>query len=552
MKITTVLLRTACCLLFSTSLFISFAQNNKAQYDELLNDAFPADGPGATALVAKNGKIIYQSAVGMADLELGVEMKPENVFEIGSVTKQFTSVCILMLMEEGKLSIEDEITKFIPDYPTHGHKITIHHLLNHTSGIKSYTNMNAFSEVWRKDYRPEDLISEFKFKPMEFAPGDAWNYNNSGYFLLGYIIEKISGMSYAEYIQEKIFDPLGMKNSYYGSMPKIIKNRAKGYQKNGEEYVNAEYLSLTIPYAAGSIMSTVEDLNKWQMALKAGKLVKKESLDLAYTNTKLNNGELTNYGYGWGNNEIFGSTTVEHSGGIFGYLSNGIYLPEEDVYVAVLSNCNCNDPGEVSTRMAAVAIGKPYPSKEKAVKMKEADMQKLVGMYEYENGVKRNIIFEDGQLYSVRSGNRSEIYPTSKENFFFNQSTASYRFTYDSNGEPATVYFEDRINSSKGKRVSKEIVEKREIEVAESILQQYVGTYQIQEGFDLEVTLEDGKLMTQATGQPKFQIFPETESKFFVKAFEAEIEFKKSANGEVDSAVLYQAGNATTIKRKKD
>lgn len=552
MQITTVLFRAVLSLIFCSSLFIAYAQNGSAQYDALLMEAFPAEGPGATALVAKNGKIIYQNAVGMADLELGVKMKPGNVFEIGSVTKQFTSVSILMLMEEGKLSIDDEITKFIPDYPTHGHKITIHHLLNHTSGIKSYTNMEAFSDVWRKDYSPEDLISEFKFKPMEFAPGDAWNYNNSGYFLLGYIIEKVSGMTYAEFIDQKIFQPLGMENSYYGSMPKIIKNRAKGYQRNGEDFVNAEYLSLTIPYAAGSIMSTVEDLNKWQIALKAGKLIKKESLDLAYTNTKLNNGDPTNYGYGWGNNEIFGSTTVEHGGGIFGYLTNGIYLPEEDVYVAVFSNCNCNDPSEVSTRMAALAIGKPYPSKEKAVKMKEADMQKLVGMYEYENGVKRNIIFEDGQLYSVRNGNRSEIYPTSKESWFFNQSTASYRFTYDANGEPATVYFEDRINSSKGKRVSKEIVTKREIEVAESILRQYVGTYEIQKGFNLVVTLEDGNLMTQATGQAKFQLFPETETKFFVKAFEAAVEFKKSDAGKVDSAVLYQGGQETKIIRIND
>lgn len=552
MKITTSFLRTTIYLLFSFSFYLLHSQNEQARFDALLTESFPADGPGATALVAKNGKVIYTNAVGMADLELGVEMKVQNVFEIGSITKQFTSVAILMLMEEGKLSVEDEITKFIPDYPTHGHKITIHHLLNHTSGIKSYTNMNAFSDVWRKDYSPEDLIKEFKFKPMEFAPGEAWNYNNSGYFLLGYIIEKISGMSYEEFMVQKIFEPLGMKNTYYGSMSRIIKNRAKGYQKNGEEYVNAEYLSLTIPYAAGSIMSTVEDLNTWQIAVKAGKLISKGSLEMAYSNTKLNNGDYTNYGYGWGPNEIFGSKTVEHSGGIFGYLSNGIYLPEEDVYVAVLSNCNCNDPREVSTRMAAIAIGKPFPSKDKAIKLNESDLMKLVGMYEYENGVKRNIIFENGQLYSERGGNRSSIYPTSKENFFFDQSTAAYRFTYDAKGELASVYFEDRINSSKGKRVSREIRERKGIEVDASILAQYVGTYQIQEGFDLIISLENGKLMSQATGQGKFQLYAETEQRFFVKEFEAAIEFKKGAAGGYDSAVLIQGGQELKINRLKD
>ncbi|MEM6803488.1 MAG: serine hydrolase [Bacteroidota bacterium] len=551
MKFTTNLLRTTICSLLCLSFCLIHAQKEKAQYDALLSKAFPADGPGATALVAKNGKIIYKNAVGMADLELGVKMGIQNVFEIGSITKQFTSVAILMLMEEGKLSVKDEITKFIPDYPTHGHKITLHHLLNHTSGIKSYTNMGAFSDVWRKDHSPEDLIQEFKFEPMEFAPGEAWNYNNSGYFLLGYIIEKISGMSYEAFVEERIFQPLGMKNTYYGSMSRIIKNRAKGYQKNGENYVNAEYLSLTIPYAAGSIMSTVEDLNIWQMTVKAGKLISKESLEMAYSNTKLNNGDYTNYGYGWGPNEIFGSKTVEHSGGIFGYLSNGIYVPEEDVYVAVLSNCNCNDPGEVSTRMAALAIGKPFPSKESSINLKEADLMKLVGMYKYENGVERNIIFENGQLYSERGGNRSSIYPTSKEHFFFDQSTASYKFTYDAKGELATVYFEDRINSSKGERHSKEIKEKESIEVPASILEQYVGTYEIQKGFELVVSLENEKLMCQATGQGKFQLYAETEQRFFIKEFEAAIEFKKAASGGYDSAVLFQNGQEVLVKRIK-
>lgn len=525
------------------------AQNNSAQYDALLNEVFNSEGPGAAALVAKKGKIVYKNAVGMANLELGVAMKPDNVFEIGSITKQFTAVSILKLREEGKLSLEDDITKFIADYPSHGHKITIHHLLNHTSGIKSYTGIEEFSKVWRLDHTPLELIDVFKHKPMEFAPGEKWNYNNSAYFILGYVIEKVSGMSYEEYLEKNIFKPLGMKNTYYGSMSRIIKNRATGYDKK-EDYVHAEYLSLTIPYAAGSIMSTVEDLFIWQMALKAEKVINKESLALAQTNYALNNGEKTDYGYGWGINEIFGSPTVEHSGGIFGYLSNGIYLPEEDVYVAVLSNCNCNPPMEVSNKMAAIAIGKPFPSKKDASKLKEADLENLVGMYEFEDGAKRNIIFEGGQLYSVRQANRSEIYPRSKEDFFFINSMASYNFTYDAKGEPADVYFIDRINKTKGKRVSKEILEKETVKIEASKLKAFVGTYEIQPGFDLVITLEEDKLMAQATGQQKFQLHAESETKFFVKEIEASLQFNKSSSGTYDSATLFQGGQEIEAKRK--
>jgi len=549
MRTTKVLLPLSIALLVSSLLFVLPAQNSEVLYDKLMSEAFAADGPGATVLVGKDGKIVYKKAFGMANLELGIPMKPDNVFEIGSVTKQFTAVSILKLTEEGKLNLDDDITKFIEDYPTHGHKITVHHLLTHTSGIKSYTGIEEFQKIWRLDHSPTELIDVFKNKPMDFAPGEEWSYNNSAYFLLGYIIELTSGMTYEEYLDKNIFQPLGMKNSYYGSMSRIIKNRATGYDKK-DDYVHAEYLSLTLPYAAGSIMSTVEDLFIWQMALQAGKVIKKESLDLAYTNYTLNNGKLINYGYGWGINEIFGSPSKEHSGGIFGYLSNGIYLPQEDVYVAVLSNCNCNPPMAVSTQIAAIAIGKPYPDKDAGIKLKETELKNLVGMYEFDDGSNRNIVFEDGQLFSVRQGSRSEIYPSSKEKFFFNESTASYVFSFDSKGEPTSVYFENRIDKAKGKRVSKEIKEKESIHVEPTVLKQYVGTYEVQPGFDLVVTVEGEQLMTQATGQQKFQLHAESETKFFLKEVDAALEFKKGASGEYDSAVLYQGGREIVAKRK--
>ena len=272
-------------LLFSLfSIFlICFAENLVAQdlsksFDELIMGQYKPGEPGAAVLVAKDGNILYRKAFGMANLELGAQMKPEMVFEIGSMTKQFTAVSILMLMEQGKLSLDDDITRFIPDYPTQGYKITIHHLLTHTSGIKSYTSMPEWFGLWRKDYSPLELIGIFKDQPMDFAPGEKFLYNNSAYFILGYVIEKSSGQTYQEFIENNIFKPLQMNDTYYGSLSKIIKNRASGYQQEENGFINAEYLSMTQPYAAGSIMSNVDDLLKWQKAISDNKLVKAETI----------------------------------------------------------------------------------------------------------------------------------------------------------------------------------------------------------------------------------------------------------------------------------
>jgi CubicO group peptidase (beta-lactamase class C family) len=233
----------------------------------------------------------------MANLELQVPMSADHVFEIGSITKQFTAVAILMLVEAGKLNVQDEITKYLPDYPTQGHTITIHHLLNHTSGIKSYTSMDL-GAIARTDMSPMEIIDFFKNEPMDFAPGERWLYNNSGYIILGYIIEQVSEKSYEDFVEQNIFKPLGMDNSRYGSKGELIPMRAAGYQTTQNGYVNAAYLSMTLPYAAGSLMSTVDDLHKWQLALLNNSLISEESKNLAYTDGKLNNGKRMGYGYG--------------------------------------------------------------------------------------------------------------------------------------------------------------------------------------------------------------------------------------------------------------
>jgi len=328
----------------------------ESKIDSLLEAKYKPNDPGAVAMVSQKGNILYQKAFGKANLELDVPMTTENVFEIGSMTKQFTAISILMLMEQGKLKLDDYITKYIPEYPMHGQKITIHHLLTHTSGIKRYTSMKSLRDIAKNDLTPKELVDFFKNEPMEFDAGEQFKYNNSGYIILGYIIEIISGKSYADFIEENIFEPLEMHSSLYASHSKIILNRAYGYQSKDNDYKNAMYISLTLPYSSGSLMSTTKDLLNWQQGLKNSKLISHESLEKAFTNYTLNNGSYIDYGYGWNIKNILGVTTYEHGGSIFGFKSMSVYIPSDDIYVVILTNCDCNSPTKITKQIAETII----------------------------------------------------------------------------------------------------------------------------------------------------------------------------------------------------
>ena len=537
--------RVAMLLLFVAAIVssnFSSAQNLETTFDKLLSENYSGEKPGATALVYKDGKVLYRNAVGMANLELGVVMKPENVIEIGSITKQFTAVAILMLMEQGKLSPDDEITKFIPDYPTNGKKITVHNLLNHTSGIKSYTGMESFMTLARQDMTPIELIDHFKNEPMDFNPGEEWRYNNSGYIILGHIIEVVSKKTYAEFIEENIFTPLGMKSSYYGSMIQLIPNRATGYSPAENGWRNSNYLSLTLPYAAGSLMSTVDDMLLWHQAIHNNTLLKSESKMMAFTNTKLNNGDPTNYGYGWMINEVNGSSSIEHGGGIFGYTTAGIYVPKENLYVIVLTNRDGSSPNNVAVKIAAHALGKPYPDSSEAVTLTNSQLEKWVGNYEYENEVFRSISFEDGKLFSQREGsNKLPIFPLNESKFIFEDGFTSYNFSLEDGKKIAN--FSARGSKGKGVETDKKpATEKKEISIDPKILPEYVGEYELAPSFILTVTTKGDQLFAQATGQPQFEVFPEAEDTFFLKVVAAKLVFGRDDEGEVTDVTLHQGG----------
>ena len=358
--------------------------------DNLLSTQFKTSDPGCEILVAKKGEIVYKKAFGSADIELNVPMKPDMVFKLGSITKQFTAIAILQLVEQGKLTLQDSLQKYIKDFPSKGHIITIENLLTHTSGIPDYMQLDyADKNAERKDYDPQQVIDKFKMLPLEFEPGSMFKYSNSGYYLLGYIIEKISGKTFKTYLRENILTPLSLSNTYFDSSNIIIPNRVNGYRKEGLEYRNADYWSMTIAYSAGELISNVEDLYKWHKGLYSYKILKKETLEKAITPYKLKDGTVTEYGYGWILKNVSGIKSIEHGGAITGFRTNEMYFPTEDIFVAALFNCECSPKDELSINIASLALEKPLQNE---VKVDANLLNEYVGTYTLSTDLKRTIV----------------------------------------------------------------------------------------------------------------------------------------------------------------
>jgi len=420
--------------------------------------------------------------------------------------------------------------------------ITVRHLLNHTSGIKSYTSMPEFQKMMRKDLTVAELIDVFKNEPFDFDPGDKYLYNNSGYILLGAIIKKVSGKKYADFIKEKIFNKAGMENSLYDNTAAIIKNRAKGYSGNKKDVVNASYISMSLPYAAGSLLSTVDDLYKWNRALNSGKLISKKSLKEVYSRSKLNSGEEISYAFGFVNIDFHGFAQIHHGGGINGFITHASYFPEEEIFVTVLTNSTGNEisPIFVSQWISTLLLGKPYT--EDSVKvLTEKELDEYVGVYKINSDEDRVVSREGRKLFTQRSGSfKQECFCRSYDTFFFKNSFTWFTFERDKkDGKVIAMTMNSLSGKDRAKKTNKKVVEKKAVDIDKSIYKELVGKYQMQ-GFEIVVSLDSGKLMLQATGQSATELFPLSPLKYFVKVVDAEIIFAKDTSGKVISLTLLQ------------
>jgi CubicO group peptidase (beta-lactamase class C family) len=325
-----------------------------------------------SVLVADKGEIIYKKGFGLANVEWGIPNQPDTKFRLASVTKQFTAMLILQLVSENKLKLDVPISTYLPDYPKkNGDIITIHHLLTHTSGIPNFTSFSNYREIMSSYQRPEELVSLFADSTLEFTPGEKFQYSNSGYVLLGYIMEKITGESYEHLLQSKIFTPLKMINSGYDHNSTVIKNRASGYNQAGGTFQNTEYIDMSVPYAAGGIYSTVEDLYLWDQALYTEKLLPKKYLDLLFEK-HIPSGDQY-YGYGWEIGTMpLGSSddkiqAINHSGSINGFGTRITRLISDKSLIVLLNNTGGAPLYDMTVGIAGILNYKPYSLPKKSI-----------------------------------------------------------------------------------------------------------------------------------------------------------------------------------------
>lgn len=421
-----------------------------ARMDAVVRDDVDKGAFMGAVLVARDDQILFDKGYGSANLEWKIANDGDTKFRLGSVTKQFTGVAILLLQERGKLTLDAPVKTYLTDAPAAWDKVTVRHLLNHTSGIPNFTSFPDYGASKTLPATHASLIARFRDKPLEFQPGEKWNYSNSGYVLLSAIVEKLSGQNYAEFVAANLFKPLGMADTGYDSHAMILPRRASGYAPSKDGPVNADYISMTIPQGAGALYSTTRDLLKWQRGIYGGKLLSPASLAAFRTPQK------DGYALGIVVHKADGFTTLQHGGGIEGFNTFLAYDPDRKLTVVVLANLNGPSPDKLAKSLMTLARG------------------------------------------------------------------------------GAVVLQGERKAAS----------------VAPDQLAQYEGVYELAPTFAITMRVRDGKLMTQATGQQEFELFPEAKDRFFLKVVDAQVEFTRDPSGKVTGIILHQGGRSTPAPKK--
>ncbi|HEX5151645.1 MAG TPA: serine hydrolase [Parafilimonas sp.] len=393
-----------------------FAQDMGSRIDTLISSYSKLNKFNGTVLVAKNDTILLNKGYGYRNAALKVLNNEQSIFQLGSITKQFTAAVILKLEQEKKLSVSDKIGKYFPDYPK-GDSITIQQLLTHTSGIYNYTNdANFMANEITKPHNREQMIALFKNKPLNFSPGTAWNYSNSGYSLLGYIIEAVTRKSYEEAVRRYIFAPLGMTHSGFDFTHLDSPDKTTGYFiLDNNRATIAPVVDSTVSFSAGAIYSTTGDLYLWHEALQQNTILSKEQQEKAFTPVK------NNYGYGWGIDSIEGKRRVGHGGGIPGYVTNESRVPEDDIDIVLLSNASDRSLDKITGDIYAILYNKPYelPKARASIQLPADILKQYEGEYEISPALHVVMTVKDGQLTALPTNQSEKKLYAEKEDFFF-------------------------------------------------------------------------------------------------------------------------------------
>lgn len=538
-------------------LFSGSAQANAPSASEvaafaepLLAKSYAVDGPGAAVLVARGDQLLFRGARGMASLELGVPLSPDHVFRIGSVTKQFGGAAVLRLAEEGKLSLDDPLSKFLPDYPN-GAAISVRQLLNHTSGVKSYTDIEGVMDgPIRRDLDTASLVASFKDLPADFAPGTDWAYNNSGYVLVGAVIEAASGQAWHQYLEQALLAPLGLGQTRYGADNLLVHGMTQGYVGSDTKAVPAPFLSMTQPHIAGALISTVDDLWRWNQALHNGKVLTPASYQAMITPEAA--AVEARYGLGLVAGSVRGRPQLSHGGGIFGFSTHLLYVPEQQLSVVVLQNSNGGaDPAQIAVKLAAFALGDPYPEA-KPFALAEGTLESYQGVYRIDPSTTRELRLVDGALVSQRSGGQPfKLLPIAADTLLFEDGLTYLRIERT---EAGTISGMRLFQNGEGEgdfapRTEEAVSKPRQpVSLSREQLQRVLGTYVGAPG-QLTISLEGEQLKAQLSGQPAFDLFAESAQRFFLTVVAADLEFAP-AEGVVTSVTLHQGGAQIPFQRQ--
>jgi CubicO group peptidase (beta-lactamase class C family) len=440
------------CLAFAASTLcahLSLAQADVARMDEIVQSYVNAKTFMGSVLVAQGQRILLDHGYGYANLEWQVPNTPDTKFRLGSITKQFTAASILLLKEQGKLRLDAPVKTYMADAPAAWDHVTIYNLLTHTSGIPSFTDFPDFPASEATPTTPEQLVARFRDKPLDFQPGQSWKYDNSGYVLLGYLIQKISGTPYPEFLETHLFKPLGMNESDYDSSATVILHHASGYSPGPNGPVHAGYTDMTVPYAAGALYSTTHDLWRWEQSLFGGKVVSAESLKEMTTPFK------NDYAFGLYVRTVNGRTVISHAGGIEGFNTQLAYYPADSLTVVVLANLNGSAPGAIERYLAAVVHGEKVvlPSERKVVTVSPKVLAGYVGTYRLSPTFNIVITLEGDQLMS-QSANQSKmpLFAESSTKFFPKVVDAELEFVTDATGKATSIILHQGAADATGVR----------------------------------------------------------------------------------------------------
>lgn len=519
----------------------------------VLQNAYPAEGPGAAVIVTKDNQTLFVDGHGLADITAGTPIEADTVFRYASITKQFAAATLMLLSEEGLVDLDAPIGDYLTDYPEPGRSIAVRHLLNHTSGIPSYTSIPGWmvETNTNREYTTDEMIALFKDLPVDFSPGEQWAYNNSGYLLLGAVIEVASGLPWAEAIKDRIIDPHNLSLIDSGLNEANLSKMATGYTT---DKAVSQAVHMSVPHAAGALIGDVQGLADWANAFHDGDIVSAESYTAMTSPTVTSSGEEISYGYGLGFDTVRGRATIEHSGGIFGFSTDSVYIPSDDVFVAVLVNSNdpATPPSTITAKLAALALGDPFP-KFVQQEIDLAGLGPLLGVYASED-VTRTLFVRNDKLFTIREGGGEvEAISAGEGKFFYGPNELSwFEIGTGETGAPQMAFHSPKAAAADILIWEGPVPDA--VEVPVPVLESYLGEYTLSIPMTASVAASDGDinngLSIQLTGQPPFLLQPNSETEFAVPSVGAVIRFEADDEGTMSLQIL-QGGQTITGERNQ-